>query len=76
MCQRGTTHIASLKFKKYISCLIAFQKTLQILKQEWQKNQPLDKANSRQKLGLAWFGEIERKLAKLSVPTFTSRSSS
>jgi hypothetical protein len=25
---------------------------------------------------LAWFGEIERKLAKLSMPTFTYRSSS
>ena len=25
---------------------------------------------------LVWFGEIERKLAKLSMPTFTYRSSS
>jgi hypothetical protein len=25
---------------------------------------------------LAWFGEIERKLAKLSMPTFTYPSSS
>jgi hypothetical protein len=25
---------------------------------------------------LVWFGEIERKLAKLSMPTFTCRSSS
>jgi hypothetical protein len=24
---------------------------------------------------LVWFGEIERKLAKLSMPTFTYRSS-
>jgi hypothetical protein len=25
---------------------------------------------------MVWFGEIERKLAKLSMPTFTYRSSS
>jgi protein gp37 len=25
---------------------------------------------------LVWFGEIERKLAKLSIPAFTYRSSS
>jgi hypothetical protein len=25
---------------------------------------------------LVWFGEIERKFAKLSIPTFTYRSSS
>jgi hypothetical protein len=25
---------------------------------------------------LVWFGEIEKKLAKLSMPTFTYRSSS
>jgi hypothetical protein len=28
------------------------------------------------KKNLVWFGEIERKLAKLSMPTFTYRSSS
>jgi hypothetical protein len=33
-----------------------------------------DQANIRQKIG--WFGEIERKLAKLSKTTFTYRSSS
>jgi hypothetical protein len=27
-------------------------------------------------INLVWFGEIERKLAKLSMPTFTYRSSS
>jgi hypothetical protein len=32
-----------------------------------------DQANRRQKI---WFGEIERKLAKLSKITFTYRSSS
>jgi hypothetical protein len=35
-----------------------------------------DKANRGEKLGLVWFGEIERKLAKLSMTTFTYRSSS
>jgi hypothetical protein len=34
-----------------------------------------DQANRRQK-NLVWFGEIERKLAKLSKTTFTYRSSS
>jgi hypothetical protein len=35
-------------------------------------------AGTRQTDGenLVWFGEIERKLAKLSMPTFTYRSSS
>jgi hypothetical protein len=36
-----------------------------------RKFQPWDQANRRQKLG-----EIERKLAKLSMPAFTYRSSS
>jgi hypothetical protein len=45
-----------------------------ILKQEWQKSP----AGTRQTDGknLVWFGEIERKLAKLSKTTFTYRSSS
>jgi hypothetical protein len=45
-----------------------------ILKQEWQKST----AGTRQTDGknLVWFGEIERKLAKLSKTTFTYRSSS
>jgi hypothetical protein len=36
------------------------------------------KSETRQTNGknLVWFGEKERKLAKLSMPTFTSRSSS
>ncbi len=43
-------------------------------KQEWQKSP----AGTRQTDGknLVWFGEIERKLAKLSKTTFTYRSSS
>jgi len=42
------------------------------LKQEWQKSP----AGTRQtdSKNLVWFGEIERKLAKLSKTTFTYRS--
>ena len=59
---------------KSIYKLIIFIKTLQILKQEWQKSP----AGTRQTDGknLVWFGEIGRKLAKLSKTTFTYRSSS
>ncbi len=50
-----TTHLATLKPKKYISYkLIAFLKTLQRLKQEWQKVKPWDQTNRWQKLGLVW----------------------
>ncbi len=59
---------------KSIYKLIVFIKTLQRLKQEWQKSL----AGTRQTDGknLVWFGEVERKLAKLSKTTFTYRSSS
>jgi hypothetical protein len=54
--------------------LITFLKRPQRLKQEWQKSP----AGTRQTDGknLVWFGEIERKLAKLSKTTFAYRSSS
>jgi hypothetical protein len=44
------------------------------LKQEWQESP----AGTWQTDGknLVWFGELERKLAKLSKTTFTYRSSS
>jgi len=45
-----------------------------ILKQEWQKS-PVGTKKTGGK-NLVWFGEIERKLAKLSKTTFTYRSSS
>jgi hypothetical protein len=53
---------------------ITFLKRLQKLKQEWQKSP----AGTRQtdSKNLVWFGEIERKLAKLSMTTFTYHSSS
>jgi hypothetical protein len=59
-----------LHFAKFV-CLL---KRLQRLKQEWQKSP----AGTRQTYGknYVWFGEIERKLAKLSKTTFTYRSSS
>jgi hypothetical protein len=60
-----------LHFAKF-ACLL---KRLQRLTQEWQKSQ----AGTRQTYGknYVWFGEIEnRKLAKLTKPTFTYRSSS
>jgi hypothetical protein len=37
------------------------------LKQEWQKNPALGPSKQTAK-NLVWFGEIERKLAKLSMP--------
>jgi hypothetical protein len=42
------------------------------LKQEWQKSPALGPGKQTAK-NLVWFGEIERKLAKLSMPTFTYR---
>ncbi len=59
-----------LHFAKFV-CLL---KRLQRLKQEWQKSPTV----TRQTYGKnqVWFGEIERKLAKLSKTTFTYRSSS
>jgi hypothetical protein len=67
-----TAHLAILNIKLYK--LIIFSKRLKKLKQEWQKNP----AGTRQTDGknLVWFGEIERKLAKLSKTTFTYCSSS
>ncbi len=48
--------------------LIAFLKTLQGFNQEWQKSPALGPGKN-----LDWFGEIERKFVKLSMPTFTYR---
>jgi hypothetical protein len=39
-----TAHLATLKSKNYLYKLIAFLKTLQILKQEWQKSAALGSA--------------------------------
>jgi hypothetical protein len=58
-----------LHFAKFV-CLL---KRLQRLKQEWQKSP----GGTRQTYSKnqVWFGEIERKSAKLSKTTFTYRSS-
>jgi hypothetical protein len=54
--------------------IINLNRRPQKVKQEWQKSP----AGARQKVGksLVWFGEIERKLAKLPKTTFTYCSSS
>ncbi len=44
------------------------------MKQKWQKSPPGTSQRDGKKL--VWFGEMERKLAKLSKTTFTYRSSS
>jgi hypothetical protein len=58
--------------------LITLLKRLQKLKQETAENETGMAEKSRWDVGknLVWFGEIERKLAKLSKTTFTYRSSS
>jgi hypothetical protein len=45
------------------------------LKKEWQKSPALG-AGKQTAENLVWFGELERKLAKLSKTTFAYRSSS
>ncbi len=54
-------------------CTILTVLSKQNLKQEWQ-NSPAGTRQTDSK-NLVWFGEIERKLAKLSKATFTYRSS-
>jgi hypothetical protein len=49
--------------------LKAFLKTLQRLKQEWQKSPTLETGKYIEGKNLVWFGETHRKLAKLSMPT-------
>ncbi len=63
-----------LKLTHSVYNLITLLNRLQRLKEEWPKSP----AGTRQTDGknLVWFGEIERKLAKLSKTTFIYRSSS
>jgi hypothetical protein len=58
--ERKTAHLATLKSKKYINKLIAFLKTLQRLKQEWQKSPALGPGKQTAKMWFS-FGEIRRK---------------
>jgi hypothetical protein len=53
MCWRENCPFSNLKIKKVYK-LIAFLKTLQRLKHEWQKVQPWDQIKRGQKLGLVW----------------------
>jgi hypothetical protein len=71
--ERKLPIFSNIKIKK-IYKLIAFLKRLKRLKQEWQKR-PAGTSQTDGK-NLVWFGEKKRKLAKLSMPTFTYRSSS
>jgi hypothetical protein len=58
----------------HVAKCVCLLKRQQRLKQKWQKSP----AGTRQTYdkNLVWFGDIERKLAKLSKATFTYRSSS
>ncbi len=69
-----TAHLATLKSKKYISEYSLPKDTPDIETEMAEKSSP----GTRQTDGnnLVWFREMERKLAKLSVPTFSYRSSS
>jgi hypothetical protein len=53
MFQRGNCPFSNLKIKKLYT-LIAFLKTLQRLKQEWQKSPALGLGKQAAKLGLGW----------------------
>ncbi len=59
---------------KKILQLLTFLKRLKRLKQEWLKIPAWTRQTDRKHV--VWFGEIERKIVKLSKTTFTYRSSS
>jgi hypothetical protein len=67
--RRGNCPLSKLKICKEYK-LIAFLETLE---QKWKISPTLGPGKQTD---WVWFGEIERKLAKLSMPTFTFRSSS
>jgi hypothetical protein len=64
------THTPCVQYSSTVLTILTEQK----LKQEWQ-NSPAWTSQTESK-NLVWFGEIERKLAKLSKTTFAYRSSS
>ncbi len=66
-----TAHLATLKSKNYLSLP---KDTAEIETGMAEKSCPGTRQTNTK--NLVWFGEIERKLAKLSMPTFTYRSSS
>jgi hypothetical protein len=63
MCQRGNCPFSNLKISK-IYKLIAFLKTLQRLKQEWQKSLALEPGKQMAKLGLFW--RNRKKVSQIS----------
>jgi hypothetical protein len=71
MCQKVNCPFSNHKIQKVYK-LIDLLKTLQRLKQEWQKSPALGPGKQTAK---TWFG-LGRKSAKLSMPTYTYRSSS
>jgi hypothetical protein len=73
MCQRGNCPFSNLKIYFYINDSLR-KDTAEIEREMAEKSSP----GTRQTDGknLVWFGGIERKLAKLSLLTFTYRSSS
>ncbi len=68
MCQRGTVHLATLKSKKY-----SLPKDTAVIETGMADKSSLGTRQTDAK-NLVWFGEIDRKLAKLPMPTFTYRS--
>ncbi len=68
-----TAHLATLKSKKYKSDSLP-KDIAEIATEMAEKSSPGTRQTDSK--NLVWFGEIERKLAKLSMPTFTYRSSS
>ncbi len=67
MCQRGNCPFSNLKIWKVYK-LLAFLKTLQRLKQEWQNSLDCDQANRRQKLGLVW--RNRKKISQITNASF------
>ncbi len=69
-----TAHLATLKSKQF-TCRQLFKETADIETGMTMKSPALGPGKQTART-FVWFGEIERKLAKLLIPTFTYRSSS
>jgi hypothetical protein len=68
-----TAHLATLKSKKYTQVDSLPKDTAEIESRMAEKSSPgVRQTNGK---NMAWFEETERKLTKLSIPTFTYRSS-
>jgi hypothetical protein len=71
MCQRGNCPFSNLKIKKGIKVDSLPKDTAEI-----QTGMAEQSSSGTRQTNLVWLGEIERKLAKLSMTTFTYCSSS